>query len=145
VSVKATDASVAERVSKALDEDVKRGGSRASEEDARAVPGVRGVKNELQVVPEARRVAVAAKDAELQEKVSEAIYARPELKRASIHVAVRNGVVRLTGTVPSQQHRLAAAIAARRVPGMRAVGEDLQVTSITEAEAPAPADGPAAP
>ena len=115
-----------------------RAAKRAAEEDARAVPGVWGSKNELQVVPEARRVTGEAKDAELQEKVSKAIHARPEMKRASIHVAVRNGVVRLTGTVPSHQHRLSAAIVARRVPGTRAVEQDLQVTSITKAEAPGP-------
>lgn len=105
---------------------------RAAEEDARSVSGVRRVRNELQVVPESKRPQVQAKDADLERKVFEAIYERPEMKRAAIDIAVSNRVVRLTGTVPSQQHRLFAATSARQVPGVRAVHEDLTVTTLTE-------------
>jgi hypothetical protein len=61
-------------------------------------------------------------------------------------VAVRNGVVRLSGTAPSQQHRLFAATAAHAVPGVRAVEEDIQVTTVTQEDAaPASASHPARP
>lgn len=119
---------------------------KAAKEDAAAVPGVRDVDNELEVVPESRRDEVQAKDAELEKTVNEALWARPEMKGAAIRVAVSNGVVRLTGTAPSYQHRLAAATTARRVAGVRAVEEALEVTSITkEVAPPAPVRQPSHP
>ncbi|MGH7897435.1 MAG: hypothetical protein ACREQQ_05750, partial [Candidatus Binatia bacterium] len=52
--------------------------------------------------------------------------------------AVSAGLVRLTGSAPSHHHRLYAATVARRIPGVRAVKEELQVTSITETRGQAP-------
>jgi osmotically-inducible protein OsmY len=121
---------------------------KAAEDDARAVEGVREVRNEIQVVPATKRAKTDARDAELAQNVTAAIFSRPEMNRASISVDVKNGVVRLSGTVPSQQHRIFAASAAREVPGVRAVTEDLRISSITETapEREAPArNGPAAP
>ena len=118
---------------------------RAAEQDVRAVEGVRQVKNELQVVPAESRALVHARDAELEQKVAAAIFARPEMKRASISVKVQNRMARLSGTVPSQQHRLFAASAAREVPGIRAVVEDLRVSNITETSDAPPAKGPLTP
>jgi hyperosmotically inducible periplasmic protein len=105
---------------------------RAAAEDARRVAGVHAVRNELQVVPAARRPFVQARDEEIEQAVYEAIYRRPEMKHAAVRATVRNGVVRLSGTVPSQQHRLFAATAARSVAGVRAVHEDTRVTTVTE-------------
>jgi hyperosmotically inducible protein len=105
---------------------------RAAGDDARAVPGVRQVRNELQVVPTSKQPAVHARDDRLEQAVIEAIYQRPEMRRTGIHAVVRNGVVRLSGTVPSEQHRLFAATAARAVPGVRAVEQDIRITSVTE-------------
>ena len=111
---------------------------RAAEQAVRTIDSVRSVKNDLQVVPASKRAAVHARDNELEQQVKTAIYSRPEMKRASISVSVQNRRVRLSGTVPSQQHRLFAASAAREVPGIRAVAEDLRVSSITEQTGPAP-------
>jgi osmotically-inducible protein OsmY len=105
---------------------------RIAAEDARRVAGVREVRNELQVVPAARRPSVQARDEEIEKAVYEAIYRRPEMKHTAVRATVRNGVVRLSGTVPSQQHRLFAATAARGVAGVRAVHEDTRVTTVTE-------------
>ncbi|HSD10955.1 MAG TPA: BON domain-containing protein [Candidatus Binatia bacterium] len=105
---------------------------RTAAEDARRVSGVRGVRNELQVVPAAKRSSVQARDEQIEQAVYEAIYRRPEMRHAAVRVMVRNGVVRLSGTVPSQQHRLFAATAARRVAGVRAVHVDTRVTTVTE-------------
>jgi osmotically-inducible protein OsmY len=118
----------------------------AAAADARAVPGVRRIHNALQVVPTSKQPAIHARDDRLETAVIEAIYRRPEMRRASIHAAVRNGVVRLSGSAPSQQHRLFAASAARAVPGVRAVEQDVRITAVTEApprsSSPAiPADG----
>ena len=40
---------------------------------------------------------------------------------------VKNGVVRLTGTVANGARRLEAAMAARAIPGVRAVKDDLHL------------------
>jgi osmotically-inducible protein OsmY len=44
-------------------------------------------------------------------------------------VTVKNGVVRLTGTVPTGMRRLEAAVLARSVQGVRAVEDDLRVVA----------------
>jgi osmotically-inducible protein OsmY len=118
------------------------GARRAAADDAWAVPGVRQVRNELQVVPASKQPAVQARDDRLAQAVIEAIYRRPEMRRAGIHAVVRNGVVRLSGSAPSQQHRLFAATAARAVPGVRAVEQDIRLTSVTETN-PRPLRSPA--
>jgi hyperosmotically inducible protein len=111
---------------------------RAAAADATAVSGVREVRNELQVVPTSKQPAVRARDDQLERAVMEAIYRRPEMRRAAVHAVVRNGVVRLSGSAPSQQHRLYAATAARAVPGVRAVEQDIRITSVTESPASTP-------
>ena len=115
---------------------------RAAERDAKEVSGVRAVHNELQAVPEAKQPVVRARDGELETKVREAIYRKPEMKHAGIRVAVRNGIVRLSGTAPSQQHRLFAVTAAHAVPGVRAVEQDVAVTTVTEADQTMPQPRP---
>jgi osmotically-inducible protein OsmY len=116
----------------------------AALEDAKQVSGVRAVRNELQVVPESKQPIVRARDGELEAKVREAIYRRPEMKHAGIHVVVRNGIVRLSGTAPSQQHRLFAVTAAHAVPGVRAVEQDVVVTTVTEQDMARPTPRPTA-
>jgi len=113
----------------------------AAKEVAEGVEGVDDVDNKLQVVSAAKQPTVQKRDEEIQKAVSEAIYARPEMKHAGIHAAVKNGVVRLTGTAPSQQHRLHAATAARAVAGVRAVEQDIRVSTVTMTQ---PAPGPTA-
>ena len=105
---------------------------RAAAADARSVQGVRKVRNELEVVSASKQPIVQARDEELEQAVAKAIYERPEMKHAAVRVTVRNGVARLAGSAPSQQHRLFAATAARSVPGVRAVKEEVQVTTVTE-------------
>lgn len=98
---------------------------KAAEADARKVSGVKRVANELQVVASAARDRVDAKDDELKRNVEQAIAAREDLK--GVEVAVKNGVVRLTGTVPREDDRLAAAVTARATAGVRAVQDDLRI------------------
>jgi osmotically-inducible protein OsmY len=101
----------------------------AAEEDARKVSGVSVVHNQLQVVPEAKQEAVEATDEVIAESVEQALSNRSDLDEGDIGVEVRNGVARLTGTVPSHQERLLAAVTARRAPGVRAVADDLRVAN----------------
>ena len=46
-----------------------------------------------------------------------------------ITVTVKNGVVRLTGTVPTGARRLEAAVLGRSIQGVRAIQDDLRVTA----------------
>ena len=66
------------------------------------------------------------RDEELERAVKKA-FDTPDLK--DITIEVKNGVVRLTGTVPSGTRRLEAAVAARAVLGVRAVEDDLRLAA----------------
>jgi osmotically-inducible protein OsmY len=109
-----------------------------AEDEAEDVRGVRRVRNLLQVVPAKAQAEVERTDAELEARVRDTLYGRQEMKGLGIRVAIRKRFVRLTGTVPSQQHRVLAAAVARHVPGVRAVdADDLEVARVTTAaEAP---------
>jgi hyperosmotically inducible protein len=99
----------------------------AAEQQAKKVDGVRSVKNELQVVAEERQEQVAAKDSEVQERVERKLEQSETLGDADLDVDVKNGVARLTGSVPTPEDRLRAAVLARTTPGVRAVTEQLRV------------------
>jgi osmotically-inducible protein OsmY len=57
------------------------------------------------------------------------IDASSSLKKEGITVVVQNGLVRLTGTVPTGAQRLEAAVVARAIPGVRAVQDDLRLAT----------------
>jgi len=71
------------------------------------------------VVPPSKQEAVKAHDASVERAVRKALAGRPELSDASIDVDVENGVARLTGTVPTEEQRLTAGLAARSVTGLK--------------------------
>jgi len=104
-------------------------GKAAAEADARKVSGVTRVINELEVVPKAKQETVEAKDDQLQDQIERKLEDRKDLEGAAIKVEVKNGVARLTGTVDNESQRLAAAIAARSTPGVRAVHDELRFSS----------------
>ena len=99
----------------------------AAEEDVRKVTGVKRVANELQVVAKAKQETVKAKDEDVESEVKRALESREDLRHAGIGVEVKNGVARLSGTVPSQEQRITAAVAARSAQGVRSVQDDLRV------------------
>jgi osmotically-inducible protein OsmY len=66
-------------------------------------------------------------DMELQKDVAEELKWEPRLKEDEIGVAVKDGVVTLTGFVPDYAQRRTAAKAAERVVGVRAVAQELVV------------------
>ena len=80
--------------------------------------------NELQVVASAKQEAVSASDDELQHEVRKAL---DEHEFRDVGLEVRNGVVRLTGRVPTGAQSLEAAVVARSIPGVRAVNDDLRL------------------
>jgi osmotically-inducible protein OsmY len=66
-------------------------------------------------------------DSEIQKNVMEELLWEPSLKTTEIGVAVKNGVVTLSGTVDSYGKKLSAEIATKRVMGVKAVAEDIEV------------------
>lgn len=103
----------------------------AATEIARTVSGVKTVKNHLEVVSSAKQDLVQARDEEILAAVKKALDDRGDLENASISVEVSNGVVRLTGTVPSWQRNLSAVYSARSVIGVRSVRNEMKVVALT--------------
>lgn len=66
-------------------------------------------------------------DYQIQEDVMEELKWEPFLKASEIGVAVKNGVVTLSGHVDSYSKKIAAENAAKKVVGVKAVAEDIEV------------------
>jgi hyperosmotically inducible protein len=94
-------------------------------EIARTIEGAREVSNQLTVVPQPQRKAVDRQDQQIVKDVKEEIKNDGRLKRARIHVRSDEGIVTLTGKAPSLETSVRASETARRVPGVRAVRNEL--------------------
>jgi osmotically-inducible protein OsmY len=77
-------------------------------------------------------------DSEIERDVKEELDWEPDLDPTDIAVSVRNGVVTLTGFVRSYTDKYAAEQAAKRVAGVRAVANDLEVRLPSVDERPDP-------
>jgi osmotically-inducible protein OsmY len=66
-------------------------------------------------------------DAQLQQDVLDELRWEPRVKEEDIAIAVRDGVVTLSGQVESYAQKVAAERAVSRVAGVRAIANDLQV------------------
>lgn len=66
-------------------------------------------------------------DLEIQKDVMDELKWQPFLQAAEIGVAVKNGVVTLSGRVDNYGKKLTAENAAKKVAGVKAVAEDIQV------------------
>jgi len=100
-----------------------------AERIAAGVAGVRRVDNALEVVPARRQEQTVARDEALQEEAMRALERSSLLADQTISVEVKNGVARLTGQVSGNDERLAASYVVRATPGVRAVNNDLVVSS----------------
>ena len=69
-------------------------------------------------------------DAQLQSDVIDELRWDPSIKHNDIEVAVKSGVVTLTGRVPSYADKYSAERAAERITGVRAVADDLFVAPV---------------
>ncbi|OLC14257.1 MAG: hypothetical protein AUH29_10555 [Candidatus Rokubacteria bacterium 13_1_40CM_69_27] len=98
----------------------------AAEEIAKKVDGVKSVHNVLQVVPDAQRKAVDAKDADIKDAVKARLAKEDRLKDASIKVRSDNGLVTLTGSGVDARTKARAADLARGVAGVKAVRNELK-------------------
>jgi hyperosmotically inducible periplasmic protein len=99
----------------------------AAERSAMKVGGVKSVRNELQVVPDVAAKRVDAHDDQIKEMVKKRIDERSALKDDSIDIEVKNGVVRLTGTVTGAGDRMTALTVARSTQGVKSVIDDLRI------------------
>jgi len=66
-------------------------------------------------------------DLKIQQDVMDELQWEPTLNPSEIGVAVKNGIVTLSGEVDSYVKKIAAEKAAKRVSGVKAVAEDIQV------------------
>jgi osmotically-inducible protein OsmY len=94
-----------------------------AEELASVIAGVTGVTNELVVVPTEK-----ADDQEIGEAVMRALARKENINEAAVHVKVENGVVSLSGSVPSWDAKFYAYQAAQNTVGVRDIEERLSVT-----------------
>lgn len=96
-----------------------------AEADVKKIKGVKSVKNELQVVPNSEKKVVAAKDDDIEKSVEVAFKDKKMFEK--VKVDSKDGVVRLSGEVPTMADKLKAASVARSQSGVRAVQEDLKI------------------
>ena len=66
-------------------------------------------------------------DKQLQIDVIDELEWTPEVADAEVGVAAKDGVVTLTGTVPSYARKLAALKAAERVVGVKGIADEIEV------------------
>jgi osmotically-inducible protein OsmY len=66
-------------------------------------------------------------DSDIQNDVLAELAFDPSVNKADIGVSVRKGVVTLTGLVDSYYKKVQAEMAAKKIAGVRAVAEDIQV------------------
>ena len=97
----------------------------AAGEIAGTIEGAREVSNQLTVVPQGERKAVDRQDHQIVRDVKDEIKSDARLKHARIHVRADGGIVTLTGRAPSLETSVRASETARRVPGVRAVRNEL--------------------
>lgn len=67
------------------------------------------------------------KDTDVQKDVSDELAWDPSIEAQNIGVAVKDGVVTLTGTVLTYSEKFAAENAVRRIEGVRGIAEELSV------------------
>jgi hyperosmotically inducible periplasmic protein len=98
--------------------------------EAAKVASVTRVQNQLEVVPSSQKKVVEAKDADITRDLVLAFKDHADLK--SVDTSVKNGVVRLTGTVESAWDEMAAVRVTRQVPGVKGVEDQLKVQEKAE-------------
>jgi hyperosmotically inducible protein len=99
----------------------------AAEEIALNIKGQKKVVNHLTVVPKAARKVVDRQDDQIVKDVEKGIKNDARLKKANIDVRADKGIVTLTGKAPSLETSVRASEVARRVPGVRAVRNEVKL------------------
>jgi hyperosmotically inducible protein len=99
----------------------------AAEEIALNIKGQKKVVNQLTVVPKAARKVVDRQDDQIVKDVEKGIKNDARLKKATVDVRADKGIVTLTGKAPSLETSVRASEVARRVPGVRAVRNEVKL------------------
>jgi hyperosmotically inducible protein len=99
----------------------------AAEEIALNIKGQKKVVNQLTVVPKAARKVVDRQDDQIVKDVEKGIKNDARLKKATIDVRADKGIVTLTGKAPSLETSVRASEVTRRVPGVRAVRNEVKI------------------
>ena len=81
-------------------------------------------RERLAVMTRAKEAAVKVRDEDIESEVKKA-FEKADFR--DIGIEVKNGVVRLTGTVSTGTRRLDAAVLARSIQGVRAVKDELRL------------------
>ena len=97
---------------------------------AKAVPGVTGVTNKLEVSKDIKQVLSHKQDETITAYLKERFDRSTTLKTAGFSIKTEDGVVQLSGKTRFQVIALEAAETARQVPGVRAVrADDVRIES----------------
>ena len=94
---------------------------------AKAVEGVKGVTNNLQIKQASQTTGGAIDDSSITAKVKSALVDSDATKAGDIKVETRGGVVQLSGFVSSQAQKDAATKVAQSVTGVKAVNNGLGI------------------
>lgn len=102
---------------------------RLAEDTVRGLPGVERVDNQVRVTNEPKE----SSDDWISLKVRSALLFHRNVSATDTHVAVRDGVVTLTGTANSEAEKALAQEYANDIKGVRRVDNQLQVVDTAEA------------
>ena len=94
---------------------------------AKAVEGVKGVTNNLQLKQAKQTTGSVMDDSTITAKVKSALIDDPRTKAGDIKVETRNGVVQLSGYVGNAAQKDAASTVAKAVSGVKSVTNGLSV------------------
>ena len=94
---------------------------------AKAVDGVKGVENNLQIKQASQTTGGAIDDSTITAKVKSALVDSDATKAGDIKVETRGGVVQLSGFVSNQAQKDAATKVAQSVTGVKAVNNGLGI------------------
>lgn len=94
---------------------------------AKAVEGVKGVTNNLQIKQEKQTTGGVMDDSSITAKVKSALIDDERTKAGDIKVETRNGVVQLSGYVANDAQKSAAESVAKAVEGVKSVSNALSV------------------
>jgi hyperosmotically inducible protein len=94
---------------------------------AKAVDGVKGVENNLQIKQASQTTGGAIDDSSITAKVKSALIDSDATKAGDIKVETRGGVVQLSGFVSNQAQKDAATKVAQSVTGVKAVNNGLGI------------------
>jgi len=97
------------------------------------VAGVKSVNRELRVVAASDKKHAVAKDSQITSSVRQRI-ADAKMEGSDIHVEVKAGTVRLTGTVQHASQRYAAVSIAHATTGVARVQNDLRIENATASQ-----------